>query len=383
MPAGARGDLGPVGDRQHLAAPSDLGEEVADPRGGLAAHPGVDLVEDQQRLAAASPRRRPGRGPGGSAPPRRDPRRGAGGPHRGWRPGGTPPGRRRRRRSGAGRHPGRRRRRRRSRPRVTRKRASGSSSTARWRSTAAPESGPPRGGRRSAGGRRRRRRPGRPGPPPPGRRRPAAAGRVADPPRRLQGREGGADRAMAAAHPGQGVEALLDRLQPRGVDLHAVGQPPCGDAEVAQRRGQRGRLRAEVGETGVDPAQRIDARPGPARGGRRRPPRRRSRPRPGGWRPGRCRWRGGGGAAPRRDRPPHPRGGAGAPARRWSPPPRPSSAAVLRLASARHREHGLRARASGGGRPPSTARASGTAAPPESSRARRCQHRCSSRWLAP
>jgi len=55
LPAGARGDLGAVGDREDLATSSDVGEEVANPRCRLAAHPGVHLIEDQQGLATPPP----------------------------------------------------------------------------------------------------------------------------------------------------------------------------------------------------------------------------------------------------------------------------------------------------------------------------------------
>ena len=43
------GDLGQVGDHQHLVLPAQGGQGLADGHGRLAADPGVDLVEDQRR----------------------------------------------------------------------------------------------------------------------------------------------------------------------------------------------------------------------------------------------------------------------------------------------------------------------------------------------
>ena len=51
---GQRGDLGQVGDADHLAALAQGAQPLADDAGGVAADPGVDLVEDQGRR-----RRRP------------------------------------------------------------------------------------------------------------------------------------------------------------------------------------------------------------------------------------------------------------------------------------------------------------------------------------
>ena len=51
--AGQRGDLRQVGDADHLAALAERAQPLADDAGGVAADPGVDLVEDQGR------RRRP------------------------------------------------------------------------------------------------------------------------------------------------------------------------------------------------------------------------------------------------------------------------------------------------------------------------------------
>jgi hypothetical protein len=48
---GVGGDLGQVGDDQHLVAAGQLGQAAADGGGGAAADPGVDLVEDQGRGA--------------------------------------------------------------------------------------------------------------------------------------------------------------------------------------------------------------------------------------------------------------------------------------------------------------------------------------------
>ena len=52
---GERGDLGQVGDRDHLGTAGEPLQGLPDCMGGLTADPGVDLVEDH-RLAAANGR---------------------------------------------------------------------------------------------------------------------------------------------------------------------------------------------------------------------------------------------------------------------------------------------------------------------------------------
>ncbi len=50
---GPRGDLGQMGDRDHLPAGRDVAQLLADDRGRVATDPGVDLVEDQAPLPVA------------------------------------------------------------------------------------------------------------------------------------------------------------------------------------------------------------------------------------------------------------------------------------------------------------------------------------------
>ena len=51
-----RGDLGQVGDAQHLPALGEIAQTLAHRAGGMAADPGVDLVEHQRRLPAMTVR---------------------------------------------------------------------------------------------------------------------------------------------------------------------------------------------------------------------------------------------------------------------------------------------------------------------------------------
>ena len=57
VPVGERRDLGQVGDHEHLGGAGQRGEPAADLDRGLAADPGVDLVEDERRHRAGAGQR--------------------------------------------------------------------------------------------------------------------------------------------------------------------------------------------------------------------------------------------------------------------------------------------------------------------------------------